>query len=247
MTIGQLMDILKTEFLEIISRNNLSDAQISVITRALAPEEAIGVTKRKDYPILRRKELMLQAAFLQGIGQSFTSYPSTFSGSLSDILKMDIVNDDYARSLFIAALNAVLKQTGLIANTIHCKNKEPELCAQKMAAYIKTNYHNPKIALIGYQPALLEHLSREHTLRVLDLNPDNIGENRYGTFVEDGIRDFEAVAKKWADLILCTGSTICNASIVNFLNLNKEVLFFGTTLAGAAHIMGWKRVCFYSS
>ncbi|WMJ87964.1 hypothetical protein [Anaerocolumna sp. MB42-C2] len=61
------------------------------------------------------------------------------------------------------------------------------------------------------------------------------------------MKDFEQVVVKWADLVLCTGSTICNGSIVNFLNLDKEVLFFGTTLAGAAQMLSLKRVCFYSS
>ena len=83
-------------------------------------------------------------------------------------------------------------------------------------------------------------------LRVLDLNPNNIGEIRYEKLVEHGIKDFDEVVKEWSDLVLCTGSTICNDSILSFVNLNKEVLFFGTTIAGAAYIMGWKRVCFYA-
>ena len=48
----------------------------------------------------------------------------------------------------------------------------------------------------------------------------------------------------WADLILCTGSTLANGSIVEYLNLNKDVRFYGTTLAGAARLLDLKRVCF---
>lgn len=247
MTMDTLMKELKNEFLNIISQNDLSDTKVSITAKTLTPKEAIGITKRKDYPILLGKEMMIQATCLGEKGQSFTSFPSVFQGSLRDILKMDIEKDKYARGLFIAALNAVLKYTGQISNTVHCKDGEPELCAQKMLSYIGTNYHNPKIALIGYQPALLEYLSKEYELRVLDLNPENIGQIRYGTFVEDGLIDFDEVVNQWADLILCTGSTICNATIINFINMDKEVLFFGTTLAGAAHIMGWNRVCFYST
>jgi uncharacterized protein (DUF4213/DUF364 family) len=243
---NKLMENLKQELLNIMNQYNLSDTEIMISTRSLTPEEAIGITERKDFPILVGKEIMLQTTYMDGVGQSFTSSPSAYKGTLMEILKMDIVNDEHARSLFIAALNAVLKHTGLISNTVHCKDGEPELCAGKMVSHVRLNYHNPKIALIGYQPALLENLSKEFELRVLDLNPDNIGQKRYGTLVEDGIKDFDAVVNDWADLILCTGSTICNASIVNFINLDKEVLFFGTTLAGAAHIMGWKRACFYS-
>ena len=48
----------------------------------------------------------------------------------------------------------------------------------------------------------------------------------------------------WADLILCTGSTICNGTITDYLDLETPVLFFGITAAGASRLMGWNRVCF---
>ena len=43
---------------------------------------------------------------------------------------------------------------------------------------------------------------------------------------------------QWADLVLCTGSTICNGIIVDFLHLKDKILFYGTTLAGAAKAYG---------
>lgn len=247
MTIEHLFQVLKDGLNQVIQQNNLAQSQIYITSKALSPEEAIGITKRKDFPILLGKEIMIQATFQDGEGQAFTDSPAIFCGSLEEILAMDIVNDTHARGLFIAALNAVMSHVGLAENTIHCKNGEPELCAQKFVSHIRINYGNPKIALIGFQPALLEHLSKEFDLRVLDLNPDTVGKPKYGIVVEDGIKDFEKVVLDWADLVLCTGSTICNGSIVNFLNLEKEVLFFGTTLAGAAQMLGLKRACFYSA
>lgn len=247
MTIEKLLDILKEELNRVIQQNNLNDSQIKITSKALSPLEAIGHTKRNDFPILTGKEIMIQASFLECEGQAFTDSPATFCGSLKEILEMDIVKDIHARGLFIASLNAVIRYVGLVENTIHCKNSEPELCAQKLVTYLESNYKNPKIALIGYQPAMLEHLSKKFSVRVLDLNPDNVGKLKYGTIVEDGKIDFEEVVVKWADLVLCTGSTICNGSIVNFLNLEKEILFFGTTLAAAAQLLGLKRVCFYSA
>lgn len=168
------------------------------------------------------------------------------NGGLDEILEMDIVNDDHARGLFVAALNAVMNHLGLAERTIHCKNKEPEACARQFVDYIRENYGNPKIALVGYQPAILENLSKEFNLRVLDLNPENIGSRRYGVTVEDGIEAFDDAVINWAELVLCTGSTICNGSIVNFMSLKKEVLYYGTTLAGTAELLGLKRACFCS-
>jgi hypothetical protein len=45
------------------------------------------------------------------------------------------------------------------------------------------------------------------------------------------------------DLILATGSTISNGTIKNFLRPDKPCLFYGTTLSGAAYLMGWNRYC----
>ena len=48
---------------------------------------------------------------------------------------------------------------------------------------------------------------------MLDLNPDNIGKVKDGCPVLDGEADRQAVVD-WAGLVLCTGSTLCNGTIV---------------------------------
>ena len=84
-----------------------------------------------------------------------------------------------------------------------------------------------------------------YRVRVMDLNPQNVGQTRCGVMVEDGRTAMkEAVSE--ADLILCTGSTLSNGTIVDYLDLNKDVLFFGITAAGAAALLGLNRICFAS-
>ena len=244
MTIEQVYRSLKEGLHQIIRQNGLSASRIDITCRALSPEEAIGATVRKDFPILTGKEIMIQATYMGSHGQAFTDSPAVFSGNLDEILHLDIVGDTHARGLFTAALNAVMRHAGLIEKTIHCKDGDPEICARKFIPYIKENYGNPKTALIGYQPALMENLSEAFDLRVLDLNPENIGKTRFGTRIENGTDSYEDAVLHWAELVLCTGSTLCNGSIVNFMDTGKDVVFFGTTLAGAAHILGLKRVCF---
>lgn len=209
----------------------------------MKPEEAIGITKRKDFPIIAGKEIMLQAECRGAYGQAFTDSPAAFKGTLAEVCEMDLEKDPQAAGFFIATLNAVMKYLGKTESTVHCKTEGPKKCAKDALSYIKENYGSPKIALIGYQPALLENLAKELKLRVLDLNSDNIGAVRYGVKVEDGNTAFQD-AVEWADLVLCTGSTICNGTIVNFIGLEKPVLFFGTTLSGAAPMLGLKRLCF---
>jgi len=244
MTQEELYRILKTEFYKILEAENLLEEKIEIFAKVLSPEEAIGITKRKDFPIITGREFMLQAEYKGSFGQSFTDSPAAFKGSLDEIYKMDLESDPHAKGLFIAALNAVMNYLGKADCTVHCKGEVPEKCASDVAEHISSKFSGSKIALVGYQPALMEKLSDRFQLRVLDLNPDNIGQVRYGVKVEDGISAYSEVVKEWADLVLCTGSTICNGTIVNFMGLGKPVLFFGTTLAGAAPLLGLERICF---
>lgn len=237
----EMLDLCKTD-----SDHPVQEEQVTIVCRALTPEEAIGNTERKDFPIIEGKDVMIQAEFRGFYGQAFTDAPAAFSGTILEVLDMDILQDPHARSIFIAVLNAVMASFGKCTGTVHCKTEGPEKCAGKMRAFLESNYsEGTRIALIGYQPALLDMLSHSgFQVRVLDLNPANIGQERYGVVVEDGRKAYENVINGGADLILCTGSTICNGTIVDYLELDTEVLFFGTSISGAAPLMGLKRVCF---
>ncbi len=245
MTEQELYLKLKDKFKKIIDTNKLNTGEIKIRSVSLSPQEAIGITERKDYPILDGREIMLQAEYDGFIGQAFTSSPADYSGSLSEILDNDIIGDPHDRALFIAAMNAVMRSVGLADRTVHCKNQGPELCAKQMVPFIKEKYGNPKILQVGYQPAIFQQIAENFDMRILDLNPDNVGSEKYGVTVEHGIDDYDD-AVNWADIILCTGSTICNGSIVKYIDIGKEVIFYGTTLAGAAELLGLKRACFES-
>ncbi len=158
----------------IIEKHNLGDEHFKVKSRVLSVEEAIGIPERNDYPIQKGKESLIEATFLSGKGQAFTDMPQEYDGSLNELLRSNLVTrGDYA--VFIAVLNAVLNHLELIINTIHCKNKEPKECAIKLTAYIKEQYGNPRIALVGLQPAMLSALSQSFEIRVTDLDVEMIG------------------------------------------------------------------------
>ena len=244
MTTQELYRRLRQELKRLVDAHRLNERPIELKSRGLSPEEAIGHTLRKDSPILAGKEIMLQARFGDALGQAFTDAPSEFCGTLDDVLSFDTENDPHGRALLIATLNAVMRHTGDIDHTLHCKNDDLERCAEAFAAYVRENFGSPRIALVGYQPALLEMLAGSgRQARVLDLNPENVGATRFGTLVEDGARAKEDLVQ-WADLILCTGSTLCNGTIVDYMELPVPVVFFGITLAGSAELLGLRRVCF---
>ncbi len=244
MTSEELFALLKEKFVDLLREHGLEDEEISITCRALSPEEAIGPTERRDFPILTGKDIMIQAECRGCRGQAFTDAPSAFSGTLRDVLALDLNTDPQAKGLFIAALNAVTCSLGLCSGTVHCRVRGPEDCAADVKAWLRQHYPGlRRVTLVGYQPALLEMLAGSYQVRALDLNPDNIGQTRYGVLVEDG-RTAMKEAVGFAELILCTGSTLCNGTIVDYLDLDKEVLFFGITAAGAGALMGWQRLCF---
>ncbi|MCC0650364.1 Rossmann-like domain-containing protein [Clostridioides sp. ZZV15-6598] len=240
-----IFDTLRDYLLEQVDKNNLNMDMISIVSKSLTAEEAIGNTKRKDFPIIVGKEIMLEADFKGVKGQAFTSTPSMFEGSLKDILSLDLYNNPHDRSLFIASLNAVMRYLDMTDRTIHCKNNEPEICAKNFPKFIKNKFDNPKVAIIGYQPAIIDNIKDFFETRVLDLNPEFVGTIQYNVKIEDGVKDYRDVIS-WADIVICTGSTLCNNSIIDFISLNKPVYYYGTTIAGASKILGLDRLCFCS-
>ena len=86
MTSEELYETLKERFSELLAARGLTQESVSISCRALSPEEAIGETKRKDFPILTGKDIMIQAECRGCKGQAFTDAPSTFSGTLEEVL-----------------------------------------------------------------------------------------------------------------------------------------------------------------
>lgn len=237
---NQFYEQLVERFRMIVKENDLLNEEIVVSARALSMQEAIGQPQRQDYPIQTGKEKLMQAEFRGARGQAFTDMPANFRGSLIDILKQ-VPADNYERAVLIASMNAVMKSLNLINGTIHCHDEEPEECAAALVEHILEKYGYPRIALIGLQPAMLDKLSRVFTVRVVDLDVDNIGKIKYGVEIEGFEHTQEVLG--WCDLILATGSTSVNATIHNYVG-NKPVLFFGTSCAAVAHFMNLDRWCY---
>lgn len=230
---------LVKRFKAIVEAQNLLDEEIVITGRALSVEEAIGSPQRKDYPIVKGKEKLMQAEFRGVKGQAFTDMAGNFRGSLLDVLNNPL-ESNFDRAVLIAAMNAICRYLDLIEKTIHCHDEQPEQCAGELVTFIQKEYGTPRIALIGYQPAMLDKLAGAFTLRVVDLDPDNIGKTKSGVQVEG----YEATDEvlEWADIIVATGSTVVNSTITDYCT-KKPALFFGTTAAAACYLMGLQRFC----
>ena len=236
---------LQKTFKDVVDKNELNEKEIAVTCSVLTAQEAIGNPGREDFPIQKGKEKLMQACFEGSYGQAFTDMPSVYSGKVKELTNMPL-DTNFDRAVFISGMNAVLRDLKMADRTVHCKDKGPKECSLELAAMIEEEYGSPKIALFGLQPAMAEVLSKKFILRIFDLDEDNIEKEKFEILIENGICDLKEV-EDWADLFLVTGSTVCNGSIVNFLGIKKPVIFFGTTVAGAASLSGLNRFCPKSS
>ncbi len=229
----ELRDALKNE----IQKHDLSGKNISVRCKALSATEAIGNPEHDDYPIIKGKEVMVEAVFEGAKGQAFADEFENADYFVDDLLKINL-SSNKRRASFISGLNAVFRYLDLCDKTIHCKDAEPKLCANNLPEVIGSRNN---VFLVGYQPRFLETLASQYNVRVVDLDRDNIGSEISGVVIEPPEMTPDAI--KWSDLIFATGSTIVNGTITNLLNQDRPVLFFGVTIAAAASILNLKTYC----
>ena len=243
-----ILDAARSLIIEHCRRSGVLDSQVEIQARVLSTEEAIGEPGRRDYPIIVGRERMLEASVLGVRGQAFTDSPREFSGTVEEVLSLPLdINRN--RAVFVAALNALCAYLGLITKTLHCKDSEPTECSQLIAAELRTGVLAPPVGIIGYNPALLEALSTKFGpdfIRAVDLNPDNIGQQKFGIIIGDGVKDMDHLVAE-SEIILVTGTTLTNGSlnaIYRLLN-NAERSFFlyGVTAAGVAALCHLPHLC----
>jgi len=236
-TYKKLKDYLENQ----IKLNGFEGEKVLIYGKILTTEEAIGNPDRKDFPLIKGKEKLLQAEFKGALGQSYTDSPSEFEGTIEEFIKKPL-DSNFSIAAFIATLNAVMRYLNLANKTIHCKDNQPDECGEKLAKQIEEKYGDPKVALIGLQPALLDFCSRKFRMRVVDMDKNNIGKEKFNVLIEDAETKTDEVIK-WCDFMLITGSTVANGTITRFLDIDKPAIYYGTTVAGSAEILGLDRFC----
>jgi hypothetical protein len=237
------LEIVRDKALELWEREDMLGETINVSAGPLTVEQAIGTPEETDFPIQQGKEKLMEAVFRGARGQAFTDNYGNYTGTLADVAKLPLENN-FNRAVFVSTLNAVCRSLDMVDGTVHCKDCGPAECSTRIYDYIRAHYNPQRITIIGFQPALAEAVNKHVQVRLVDLDPDNIGQVKRGVLVEGAEATREAV--EWADMLLVTGTTLANDSIGHFLN-GKPVLFYGTTISGGAALMGWDRFCPMSS
>ncbi len=240
----KILDNFRLTFADIVKENNLLHEVVQVKVKPLTAKQAIGRPDRQDFPLQKGKERILEARFQGSAGQSFTDSFRDYQGTVAELLALDL-DDRFNVSVFCASTNAILRHLGLVDGTIHCRDQEPGLCAPKLIEYLSQRHQETRrLTLVGLQPALAEALAKHYELSVLDLDPDNIGQKIAGVRIKDGRTDLAAAVSQ-SDLVLATGSSLCNNTIDSILAAagNLPVVFFGITISGAAALLNLERFC----
>jgi len=244
--IMSIVEKAKREFIRVCNDRSL-DLSRTIAIRPLLPREAIG-DAQGDFVIREGKEHVIEATFDKARGQAFTGTPREWNGTLDELLSLEL-SDIGNRGIFVAAANAVLRSVGLATGTIHCRDEEPTNCGSEIAGQLETRFGFKRTGLVGLQPAivkaLISHFGPE-LVRVVDLNPDNIGCSKYDIEIWDGHTDLPRLAE-WSEIGLATGSSIVNGTMDKVLrcfeNAEKPLVFFGNTISGAAALLCIDRLC----
>ncbi|MFC1893709.1 Rossmann-like domain-containing protein [Chloroflexota bacterium] len=249
MALKPVLEETKEKFKVIIANNRLGNESVQVTVGTLSAKQAIGAPNRQDFALLEGKEVMIEAQFQGSLGQAFTNQPHSFTGLLNDVLSLSL-NTNNNRAIFVATVNAVASHLGMVTGVRHCRDEEPEKCGSQIAQYIETNFGRVKVGLIGLQPAILENLSLTfgaNNVRCTDLNPKNVGSQKFGVEIWDG-RTETANLTKWCNLLLVTSSTMVNNTFdavrEEAISQDTKLIVFGVTGAGVSTLLGLERVCF---
>jgi hypothetical protein len=232
---------MKNKLEEIIEKFKVNKSSpIKIKTKMLSKEEALGNPMHDDYPLMVGKEKLMQADFNGSKGVAFTDMHGNYEGYLYDVMKMQLKNN-FQRAIFIATLNAVLSNLGLIEKTEHCKDDGPIKCADKLKQFIQSGYPNHKVLLIGFQPRFAEVITANFDSKIIDLDSENIGKLINDVTIKSKDKTSEFV--DWADLLFVTSSTFVNGTASQFILPNKKTIFYGVSGAGCSYLLDLERYC----
>ena len=220
---NNIYEQLKRRVFDLWKEEGLLSERISIRARALSTKEAIGNPEHQDFPIQKGKEKLMQANIHGCRGARLLRTCTAITReTLEQVLHLPMENN-HQRAVFVASLNAVLRHLGRIGGSIHCRDEEPVECGKGLVPYLKDRYSGAKIAHVGFQPRMVENLGAMHPLRVLDMDPDNIGARKFGVTIESADHTEDAV--NWADLILATGTVLANGSVAPLLGKKTDHFF----------------------
>jgi len=237
---NDINELLRAGFSEIVTARGLGNGKVTITTKVLTPEEAIGNPLERDYALIKGRERLVQARYDGALGVAFSDMYGNHEDDLVNIIDMDLFNN-FRRAVFISMINAVLGKIGLVEKTSHCKDDGLIRCRDSLEDYIVREYGSPRIFMAGFQPRFAEVLTKKFDTIVCDMDSENIGKKVNGVTVRSG-EEWERLVEG-RDLLFVTGSSFVNDTAKNFIIEGTKTVFYGVTCAGPCYLLDLPRYC----
>lgn len=243
-----LLERAACRFEQLAEGHNLLGAELVVHARALTPDEAIGQTGRRDFPLVEGRERIVEARVLGRRGHAFTDSPGEFRGSVADVLALGRARNR-ERAVYVATMNAVLASLGLVERPVHCRDEAPACCGRQIATSVGECPEVNHVGLVGLNPAIADELVRRfgrERVCIADLDRARVGRRQAGVPIWDGRTDLQALVER-SDAVLISGTTLVNDTLDSILARVHERhcrwWLYGVTAAGACALLDLPRLC----
>lgn len=236
MTIQEIYDQIIERFRALPGVQDLL-GEIIDIRASRRPE--ITLMPEGDVPSqVNRPEYCTFAKFKGAKGEAYSETPADFYGELGKVLEFPLAGKGIDARV-LAAINAVMKYLGFINNGEF--SDEPEAhreYADQIYDEVTEKYGKSNIVLIGYDGYIVQRFMQEPLdFWTLDRNPDNITKDRFDHVIANSGKPSRDAAFAWAKILIVTGSTLCNGTILPYLECSNDVKFYGITFAGASKLL----------
>ncbi|MBO7730676.1 MAG: hypothetical protein J6S31_07455 [Lachnospiraceae bacterium] len=235
MTIEELYQQILSGFYALEGAKELLNEKVSV-TGSKEPEKTLR--QENDPPsTVARPEYCVTATLLGVNGEAYTETPEDFDGTLEEALCIPPTEKGIS-AVTIAALNAAVSYLGLAPGIFPEEEEAHFRYAEKLYHYVIENHGPDNIVLVGYDGYIVKRFVDEGLIIwIMDRDPDHIAQDRFHHVVVNNAKRNRESSFVWGKYFIVTGSTLCNGTILHYLNSGKELLFYGITCAGAATLL----------
>ena len=236
MTIQEIYDKILKNFRALPGVTDLLD-EIVEIHGSRQPEKTL--MPEGDVPSqVNRPEYCTYAKFKGVKGEAYSETPADFYGTLGELLEYPLAGKGIDARV-LAAINAVMKHLGLLENATW--SDEPEArrqYANQIYDEVTEKYGKSNIILVGYDGYILQRFMEEPLdFWTMDRNPDNVTKDRFDHVIVNSGKPNRDACIEWGKILIVTGSTLCNGTIIPYLECGKDVKFYGITFAGASKLL----------
>lgn len=236
MTIQEIYDQIRERFLALPGVSDLLGEIVNIRGNRL-PE--ITLMPEGDVPSnVNRPEYCTVAKLKDVKGEAYSETPADFYGTLKELLDLPLAGRGIDARV-LAGINAAMKCLGLIENSELPDDHEiHRRYANKIFDEVTEKYGKEKIVLVGYDGYIVQRFMEEPLdFWTLDRNPDNITKDRFNHVIVNSGKVNRDSSFTWAKILIVTGSTLCNGTILPYLECENDVKFYGITFAGASRLL----------